>query len=318
MASHSSSPECEKACRKIHASWNQLNHLGLALALRTAADRRRIKETYKAMYGEDLVERLRRNHISNPNNEMCNILYMWMLEPAERDAIVARDAFECSVVNHRALIEIYTRRKTYHLFFTKQAYSVLCKRNLDQDIIGEQNSPSQRILVALAASHRSHHDDVSQHIAKCDAKRLYDAGQRRMGTVDEPVILEMFSKRSIPQLSLAFSSYKHIYGHDYTNTLKKDCCGEFEDMLRVVVKCIYNPAKYYSKMVDTSMKGPATDKRALTRVILGSIEVGMEEVKTMYEKGYGKKLKDAICELLPEDDYRDFLVALTNGPISIP
>lgn len=78
--------------------------------------------------------------------QMCNILYMWMLEPAERDAIVARDAFECSVVNHRALIEIYTRRKTNHLFFTKQAYSALCKRNLDQDIIGEQNSPSQRVI----------------------------------------------------------------------------------------------------------------------------------------------------------------------------
>jgi hypothetical protein len=34
--------------------------------------------------------------------------------------------------------------------------------------------------------------------------------------VDEAVILEIFSKRSIPQLRLAFCSYKHIYGHDYT------------------------------------------------------------------------------------------------------
>jgi annexin A7/11 len=75
-------------------------------------------------------------------------------------------------------------------------------------------------LVALATSHKSHHDELSRHIAKCDARRLYDAKNSGMGSVDEAVILEMFSKRSIPQLRLAFCSYKHIYGHDYTKVSK--------------------------------------------------------------------------------------------------
>lgn len=71
--------------------------------------------------------------------------------------------------------------------------------------------------MALSTSHKSHHDEVSQHIAKCDARRLYDTKNSGAGSVvDEAVILEMFSKRSIPQLRLAFCSYKHIYGHDYS------------------------------------------------------------------------------------------------------
>lgn len=67
------------------------------------------------------------------------------------------------------------------------------------------------------ASHKAHHADVSRHIAKCDAMRLYDEGAvGKSGRVDEAVVLEILSKRSIPQLKLTFSCYKHIYGHDYT------------------------------------------------------------------------------------------------------
>ncbi|XP_072978455.1 annexin D8-like [Typha angustifolia] len=303
----------ERDCQEIHATWNQLNHLGLALARRTPAERQQIKETYRAMYGEDLVEHLHRILMANQKNEMCNILHLWILEPSERDAIVARNAFEFGITDYKALVEIYTQRKSNQLFYTKQAYLAKYKRNLEQDIMNEPFHPYQRILVALATSHRSHHDDVSRHIAKCDAKRLYEAGKGSMGAIDESVILEIFSKRSIPQLRLAFSSYKHIYGHDYTKTLKKEGNGEFEDSLRIVVKCIYSPAKYYSKILHTSMKSPATDKRVLTRAILGSTEVGMDEVKSVFEKKYGNKIKDAICNSVPEGDYRDFLATLINS-----
>ncbi|KAG1366661.1 annexin D8 [Cocos nucifera] len=310
------SRRCENDCQEIHAKWDQLKYLGETLASRTPAERQQIKEMYRTMYHEDLVEHFQKSWVANPKNEMFNILYMWMLERHERDAMVARGAVEQSNVDYKALIEIYTHRKSNQLFFIKQAYFSKFKRHLDQDIISEPSHPYPRILVALAASHKSHHDDVSAHIAKCDAKRLYEAGKGSMGSIDESAILEMFSKRSIPQLKLAFSCYKHIYGHDYTKTLKSENSGEFEDSLRIVVNCIYKPFKYYSKMLNTSLKEADANKRLLTRMMLGSAEVGMEEVKSAFLKRYGKKLRDAICESLPEGDYRDFLVALTNAPIS--
>lgn len=73
--------------------------------------------------------------------------------------------------------------------------------------------------MALAASHKSHHADVSQHIAKCDAQRLYQTGEGRLGALDEAVVLEILSKRSVAQFKLTFSSYKKIYGHDYTKVV---------------------------------------------------------------------------------------------------
>jgi annexin D len=68
-----------------------------------------------------------------------------MLDPAERDAMFARDAIERSFVDYQSLIEIYTRRKSDQLFFTKQAYLAKFKRNLDQDISSEPSHPFQRV-----------------------------------------------------------------------------------------------------------------------------------------------------------------------------
>lgn len=69
--------------------------------------------------------------------------------------------------------------------------------------------------MALVASHKAHQADISQHIAKLDARRLYETGEGSSGPI-EAVVLEILSKRSIPQLKLTFSCYKHIYGHEYT------------------------------------------------------------------------------------------------------
>lgn len=76
----------------------------------------------------------------------------------------------------------------------------------------------EQILIALVASHKAHRADVSQHIAKSDAKRLYKTGEGSYNScaIEEAVVLEILSKRSIPQMKLTISSYKHIYGHDYT------------------------------------------------------------------------------------------------------
>ncbi|XP_077243007.1 annexin Gh1-like isoform X2 [Tasmannia lanceolata] len=246
-SSSSSSQSCENVCREIQDSLGRLNDPGLALAHRTRHERLQIRETYMVMYGEDLITRLKKAEAANPKNEIFALLPLWMLEPHERDAVLARNALEGGDIKYMALVEIYAGRKSSQLLLIKQAYQAMFKRHLDQDINSETPTPYQRILVALATSHKSHQTDISQHVGKCDAKRLYEAGEGRVGAIDESVILAIFSKRSIPQLKLTFSSYKHIYGHDYTKSLKKENSGEFEDSLRAVVKCMYTPAKYYSK-----------------------------------------------------------------------
>lgn len=262
------------------------------------------------MFGEDLLKKI---NMAGFSPKHCSALAVWMLGSHERDAAVAGQALEESVVNFKALIEILVGRKSSHIALIKQAYQTRYKRHLDQDIANiEPPHPYQKILVALATSHKALNADVSQHVAKCDARRLYETGEGSPGAVEEAVVLEIFSKRSIPQMKLTFSCYKHIYGHDYTKSLKRGNSTDFEDALKMVVKCILNPPNYYAKILYASIMGTRVDKGAVARVLVSRAEVDMDEIQRIFKKKYGMELRDAICESIPSGDYRDFLVALAT------
>uniref|UniRef100_A0A0D9XEE5 Annexin n=1 Tax=Leersia perrieri TaxID=77586 RepID=A0A0D9XEE5_9ORYZ len=234
----------EDECREIHDACNQPSRLSLLLARRSSSDRQQIKATYHAMFGEDLAGELHKTLMTNQEDELCKLLYLWMLDPAERDAIMARDAVESrGATDYRVLVEIFTRRKQNQLFFTKQAYLARFKRNLEQDMVTE---PS----------------------------------------------------------------------HPYQKALKKNGFSEFEQSLRIVVKCIYSPSMYFSKLLHRSLQCSANNKRLVTRAILGSDDVDMDKIKSVFKSSCGKELKDFIQESLPESDYRDFLVSVAKGSMA--
>ncbi|KAK7267035.1 hypothetical protein RIF29_19699 [Crotalaria pallida] len=302
----------ELDCKKIHDSLGCFSQLIPSLACLTHLERQQLRETYKAVYGEDLI-----SHLQRYENEFSSALSLWMLDPHERDAIVAREALQQDETNFKALMEIFLGRKSSHILLITLAYLKRFRRQLDQDIINlDPPHPFQKILVALAASHKAHQVDVSHHISKCDARRLYETGEGSLGALNEAVVLEILSKRSIPQLKLTFLSYKHIYGHDYTKFIKRVNLGQFGEALMMVVKCICNPAHYYAKALYTSTKGETRDRGILVRALVSRAEVDMNQIKMVFKEKYGKELADVISEGISSGDYRDFLVALATRSIA--
>ncbi|KAK9096580.1 hypothetical protein Sjap_022077 [Stephania japonica] len=220
------------------------------------------------------------------NHEICNALSLWLLDQHERDALMAKEAFENSETNCKALVEIYTGRKSSHLLLIKQVYQTKYRMQLDQDILNSELPHSyQKILIALATSHKSHQSEVSPHVAKCDARRLYETGEGRGGArgIEEGAILEILSKRSIQQLKLTFETYKHIYGHNY------------------------------AKMLHSCIEGTTLDKTAFARIMVSRAEIDMDEIQRVYKKKYAKDLRDAIRENNSTGiDCKDFFVALAG------
>ncbi|KAK7315557.1 hypothetical protein VNO77_34110 [Canavalia gladiata] len=305
----------ELDCKRIHDSLRGLSQLIPSLACLTQLERQQLRETYKAVYGEDLISHLQgyEEDVYSSMNMKCSALSLWMLDPHDRDAFVAREALQQDETNFKALVEIFVGRKSSHVLLITQAYHKRFKRQLDQDIVNlDPPHPFQKILLALAASHKAHQVDVSHHISKCDARRLYETGEGSLGAVDEAVVLEILSKRSIPQLKRTFLSYKHIYGHDYTKSIKRGKYGQFGKALMMVVKCICNPAHYYSKALYTNIKGETKDTGILARTLVSRAEVDMNEIRKVFKEKYEKELVDVICEGIPSGDYRDFLVALAT------
>ncbi|KAF3441251.1 hypothetical protein FNV43_RR15164 [Rhamnella rubrinervis] len=284
----------ENECKEIHDSWGRLSQLVRALVTRTRLERQQIRETYKALYGEDLVNRLQKEaEMSSSNNrneafvvspKLCAALSMFMLEPHERDAVVARRLFN-------KVIRPTTRLLWRFSWVENPAKSSSPNKHIKQDTEGSWT----KILPILSLPIHTKRE-----------------GSYISGVIEEAVVLEILSKRSIPQMKLTISSYKHIYGHDYTKSLKKGNSGEFENALKRLVKCIHNPPNYYAKTLHGSMKGTTTDKGGLLRLLVSRAEVEMDEIRKAYKNKYGIELRDAICESIPSGDYRDFLVALAT------
>lgn len=74
------------------------------------------------------------------------VLSLWLCDPHERDAIVAKDAVAQGDAKYRALVEIYVGRKSSQLLLIQQAYQARFKKNLDQEISRlEPPSSTQRV-----------------------------------------------------------------------------------------------------------------------------------------------------------------------------
>ncbi|XP_071696523.1 uncharacterized protein [Rutidosis leptorrhynchoides] len=317
MAKPKNQVSIEDICKQIHGSLANVSLMVKIFKCQlTQQECQKTREKYIEMYGEDLSDHLQ-NMIDGQTSKTCTFLSLLMLNPHERDAIVAKDAIfkQRDSVNYKALIEIYVCRKSSHFFLIQQAYQSKFRRHLDQDIMSIEPPHSyQKMLMALAASQKAHSDDVSVHIGKCDAQRLFQTGEARSGgfKIDDGVVLEILSKRSISQLKLNFSMYKHIYGHSYTKHFKNKYDGEFEEALKFVVKLLTNAPKYYAKALEASMKRRTSDEGDLERIILSQkSEMDMNKIRKNYKNIYGMDLSDAIVDSLPIGDYRDLLVALT-------
>lgn len=131
----------ENDCRDIHDSWGpKSSRLVRVLADRNSMERQQMRGIYKAIYGEELVERL---------GTVDRALSLWMLDPHDRDAVVAREALEPGGADFKALIEIFVGRKSSQIFLIKQSYKARFKRQLDQDIINIDPPHSyQKVKVA--------------------------------------------------------------------------------------------------------------------------------------------------------------------------
>lgn len=133
----------ELDCKRIHDSLGGLSQLIPSLACLTQLERQQLRETYKAVYGEDLISHLQRYE---EDGFSSSALSLWMLGPHERDAVVAREALQQDETNFKALVEVFVCRKSSHVLLITQAYQKMFRRQLDQDILNlDPPHPFQKV-----------------------------------------------------------------------------------------------------------------------------------------------------------------------------
>lgn len=284
------------------------------LAHRRAENRREICHMFSLMYKEDLKQRVK----LELSRKLEKAMLWWLLGPAECCAQLARNAIQGWDANCGVIIEIACCRSPEELLNVRRAYQTMYRKSMEEDIGWETKGGTQKLLVALATAYRYCGSEVDMNLAKTEVHQLFEAGEGRAGGIDEDVYVRILGTRSFPQLNATLECFRQTYGHDINKGLKGDRSGEFEEAVRMTIKCINRPAKYFAKTLYLSVNGinGSIDDNSVTRVIVTRAEIDMREIKTEFLLKY-QKLLDDVIKNSTTGNHRSFLLKLIGSKVDV-
>ncbi|CAO2163309.1 unnamed protein product [Urochloa humidicola] len=282
------------------------------LAHRDAAQRALIQQEYRAVFNQDLSRRIASELSGNNKRAML----LWILDPPSRDATILKQALTGDITDLRAATEIICSRTPSQLHIMRQTYRARFGCYVEHDVTERTSGDHQRLLLAYLAIPRAEGGHgagawVDTSLAALDARELYKAGERRLGT-DERVFVRVFSERSWAHLAAVARAYHHMYDRSLERAVKGETSGNFCFGLLTVLRCAADtPARYFAKILHKAMKGLGTSDSALIRVVVTRAEVDMQYIKAEYHRMYKRSLADAI-HAETSGNYRTFLLSLVG------
>ncbi|XP_009779852.1 annexin D5-like [Nicotiana tabacum] len=274
------------------------------LAHRDATQRALIQQEYKTMYSEELNKRLAKELSGN----LEKAVLLWMYDPAGRDATLVRKALSGDVIEPIVATEVICSRTPSQIQYFKQLYHSMFGVYLEQDIEFQAYDDHKQLLLAYARTMRYEGPEVDRASVEHDAKALYKAGEKKLGT-DEKAFIRIFSERSRAHLAAVSAAYHSMYANSLKKAVKSETSGPFEFALLTILQCAENPAKYFAKELHRAMKGVGTDDTTLIRIIVTRTEIDMQCIKAEYHKKHKKSLNDAVHSET-SGEYRAFLLSL--------
>ncbi|KAL6608009.1 hypothetical protein ACP70R_041072 [Stipagrostis hirtigluma subsp. patula] len=303
-----SSAEDAAALMKAFQGWGTDEKAVIAiLAHRNSFQRKEIMLEYEEMYNESLIQRLQ----SELSGDFERAMYHWILDPMERQAVMANAATKCIQEEYKIIVEIACVNSPAELVAIKKAYHVIYKCSLEEDVAARTRGNLRSLLLALVSTYRYDGDDVDMGLAKSEAKIVHEAV--RNGTTDHEELIRVVGTRSKAQLKATFSCFRDEHGTSITKALPHgtDRTG-YLHALRTALRCIVDGNKYFAKVLRTATRNSGTDEDTLTRVIVVHAEKDMKDISAAFQKRASCTLQEAIAKET-SGDYKSFLMALLGS-----
>ncbi|XVE52265.1 hypothetical protein DITRI_Ditri02bG0109200 [Diplodiscus trichospermus] len=293
-----------EALRKACQGWGTDEKAIISvLGHRNAAQRKQIRLAYEQLYQEDLIKRLE----SELTGDFERAAYRWILDPADRDAVLANVAIRKSSPDHHVIIEISCTRSPEELLAARRAYQARYRHSLEEDVAAHTKGDIRKLLVALVSAFRYDGEEINTRLAHSEAKILHDAIKDKAFNHEE--VIRILSTRNKMQIMATFNRYRDDQGTPISKNLLGDSGDEFLVALRTAIRCFNDPKKYFEKVLRNSIKKMGTDEDALTRVIVTRAEKDLKDIKDAYHKRNSVPLDQAVAKEA-SGDYKDFLLAL--------
>ncbi|CAN6485943.1 unnamed protein product [Victoria cruziana] len=205
------------------------------------------------------------------------------------------------------IVEIAASRSSEDLLKIKQAYLARYSRAMEEDVAALSAGDFRKLLVGLVSSYRYEGAEVNLNLAKSEAKMLKDAIEGKAWSHED--LIRILTTRSKAQLKATVNMYKDDFNTFLTKDLKENPDDKFLSALRSAIKSVYNPNKYFAKVLRQAIQQKGTDEDALTRVIATRAEFDLKEIMDEFFKRNSIALDEATAKVT-SGDYKEFILAL--------
>ncbi|KAL5708336.1 Annexin D3 [Ranunculus cassubicifolius] len=302
--------DCERLKKAFQGWGTDEKAIIWILGHRNATQRRLIKDTYKELYNQSLLDHLE----AELSGDFGKAVVLWSLDPPERDAKIANGFLKKkkAAINLQVIVEIACATPPLHLMAVRQAYCALFDRSFEEDIVSNVALPLRKLLVGLVSSFRYDGEVVDGEIAETEAVSLREAIERKQ--LDHDDVVHILSTRNMFQLRATFQIYEQKYGNPIDQDIKNCGNGDLQSILQVVIWCIVRPEKHFAQVVRNSILGIGTDEDSLTRAIVTRAEIDMMKIRGEYNNLYQESLDTAVIGDT-SGDYKDFLLTLMGARV---
>ena len=270
--------------------------------------RLKLRDKYKSLYGQDLLDDFK----SNLSGNLCKVMSGLYTDIYEYDADQCHEAIKGLGTDEDTLIEIIGTRPNWMLKKIKKIYQKKYNKELEDDVKGDTSGVFQNLLVALLQCGRS--DDKVPDIQKCAeiAKDLFKGNQdkNKIG-IDETKMIKYFALLSPCELMHLAREYHREYGKSLINVIEDDFSGDIQSLIKTIFYANICPSEYFATRIRLAIKGIGTNEKILNRVIITRNEVDMDIIKEYYNILFSINLVDDV-KGDTSGDYQKLLLALIN------
>ncbi|KAE9462963.1 hypothetical protein C3L33_05128, partial [Rhododendron williamsianum] len=232
--------------------------------------------TYEETYQEDLIKRFE----SELHGNFEKAMFRWVLDPFDRDAVLANVALKESNPDYHVIVELSCVYSPEELLAVKRAYQARYHHCLEEDLASHISGDLGKAFLHNAIKDKNHEE-----------------------------ITRIVGTRSKAQLVATFNCYKDEYGASITKHLVNDPANPYLAAVSTAVRCIKDPKKYYEKLLRDALHNHGIDENALTRVIVTRAEKDLKDIKELYYKRNSVTLDHAVAKET-SGDYEAFLLTL--------
>ena len=253
--------------------------------------RLKIRDKYKSLYGQDLLEDLK-SDLSGNFKELMLGLYT---DRYEYDADQCNKAIKGLGTDDDTLIEILGTRPNWMLKKVKDVYKKKYNVELEKDVIDDTSGDYQRLLVSLLQCSRSENKIPDKEKSLEMAKDLFKGNKERdkIG-IDDTKINKYFALSSPVELMYLAREFHEEYGKSLIKVIEEEFGGDLRKLIKTIFYANISPSEYFATRIREAVKGLGTNEKILNRVVITRNEVDMDIIKEYYRILYSRNLVEDV------------------------